>query len=144
MTSLPIVAELRHPSLRTSKYKEIYAFKISYEAYRRQVEELNETRPEQEQLKPSPLQHCLDPLLLRAFIQLKVFDEFLAPGEDNTPQTIVDPAELSHEVVEQWLESMSDSVADDMPSRLEEDLRNVKFDYNRHRRTNFSGTSIPN
>jgi hypothetical protein len=132
MTSLPIVAELRHSSLRSSKYKEIYSFQISYEAYQRQVEEVNETRPEQEQLKPSPLQHCLDPLLLRALIQLKVFDEFLAPGDDNAPQTIADPAELNHEVVEQWLESMSDFMADDMPSRLEEALRNVKFDYNRH------------
>jgi hypothetical protein len=69
------------------------------------------------------------------------------PGEDNTPQTIVDLTELSHEVIEQWLESMSDSVADDMPSRLEEALRNVKFDYNRHdargSANDFSGTSIP-
>jgi hypothetical protein len=62
MTSLSIVPELRHASLRTSKYKEICAFKISCEAYQRQVEELNENRPEQEQLKPSPLEHCLDTL----------------------------------------------------------------------------------
>jgi hypothetical protein len=90
MTSLSIVPELRHASLRTSKYKEICAFKISCEAYQRQVEELNENRPEQEQLKPSPLEHCLDTLLLRALI---LFDKFLALGEDYTPQTIVDPAE---------------------------------------------------
>jgi hypothetical protein len=32
MTGIPIVAELRHPSLKTSRPKEIYAFKISYKS----------------------------------------------------------------------------------------------------------------
>jgi hypothetical protein len=79
----------------------------------------------------SPLQ-CLNPLLLLALVQMNVFNAFLAPGEDLTPQTIVDPAEVSHEVVEQCLESKTESLAGNMSSRLEEALRNIKFDYDRH------------
>jgi hypothetical protein len=99
--------------------------------YQRQVDELNENRSENDQLKPSPLQRCLDPSLLRALVQMKVFEAFLAPGKYKAPQTVSNATDLSHEVVEQWIDFMAESVADDMPSRIEDVLRNLILDYNR-------------
>jgi hypothetical protein len=49
---------------------------------------------------------------------MEVFDAFLAPGGDNAPPTIANAAELSHGVVEQGIDFMAESVADDVPSRI--------------------------
>jgi hypothetical protein len=90
--------------------------------YQRQVDELIENGSENDQLKPSPLQRCLDPRLLRALVQMKIFEEFLAPGKYNAPQMFSNAADLSHEVVEKWVDFMAESVADNMPSRIDEVL----------------------
>jgi hypothetical protein len=68
--------------------------------------------------------------VLEALIGMGVFDEFVEnEGGNETTLTSVD--ELTHEIAELWIDYMAESLEADIPSRVEEALSTICFEYNR-------------
>ena len=127
---LSLVKELRHPILKSILAKDVVQFKAKYAAYEHQIDELNVHRTPSTQLKPTELQHCIDPPLLKSLLRLGVFNAHVeqVAGESNTIDNIT---ELNHDVVKVWLEDRSMVDEADIAARVSMALSEVKHKPNR-------------
>jgi hypothetical protein len=71
-----------------------------------------------------------EPRVLEALIGMGVFDEFVE-NEGGNETTLNSVDELTHEIAERWLDYMAESLETDIPSRVEEALSTICFEYNR-------------
>jgi hypothetical protein len=127
---IALVTELRHPTINSANAKDIICFKVQYLSYLHQIAELNNSRADNDKLIPTGIYHCFEPRVLEALIGMGVFDEFVENEGDN--ETSLNSAdELTHEIAGLWIDYMAESLEADIPSRVEEALSAICFEYNR-------------
>jgi hypothetical protein len=103
---------------------------VQYSSYFHRLAELNNSRADNEKMFPTGTHHCFEPRVPEALIGMGVFDEFFEnEWVDETTLNSVD--ELTHEIPELWLDYMAESLEADIPSRVEEALSTICFEYNR-------------
>jgi hypothetical protein len=126
---IALVTELRHPTINSANAKDIIRFKVQYSSYLHQLAELNNSRADNDKLIPTGIHRCFEPRVLEALIGMGAFDEF-AENEGGNETTLNSLNELTHEIAELWLDYMAESLEADIPSRVEEALSTICFEYN--------------
>ena len=121
--AIGLVKELRHPILKSLLSKDVITFRSRYNSYTRQIDELNAQRSASNQLKPTEFQHCIEAVLLKGMLALKLFDEFaeLQQGQE------IEAGDLTHEIVEAWIDDRAKVVQKDVASRVSMALSEVKY-----------------
>ena len=127
---ISLVKELRHPILKSILAKDVVLFKAKYEAYEHQVEEINSNRSASQKIKPTELQFCIDPPLLKSLLRLGVFNDHVEEVDGETG-TIDSVSELNHKIVKLWMEDRAEVDEADLAARVAMALSEVKFKPNR-------------
>lgn len=109
------VSTITAPELKTVQGDAVIKFKIGYERYLRQIQDINRSKSASQKIKPADVKACIGPELLLSLITLNTFPDCTTPDDVNTTH------------VEDWLKTRERCSTDDMPAHVKDALSRVKF-----------------